>query len=106
MICLQIPEQIRTLQKFPRVFEKKLSWKEWKHSYKVWTSFVVSLKPGFALDNFCSTMLEREAFIEVIRGRILRYFVFLCNSLWLAEKFSRHFLNQPTEPCITKGDGE
>lgn len=44
MICLQIPEQIRTLQKFPRVFEKKLSWKEWKHSYKVWTSFVVSLK--------------------------------------------------------------
>ncbi|XP_073245445.1 uncharacterized protein [Porites lutea] len=39
-IMLEIPEQIRTLQKFPRVFEKKLSWKEWKHSYKVWTSFV------------------------------------------------------------------
>ena len=67
---------------------------------------MVSLKPGFALDNFCSTMLERVAFIEIISGKILHYFVFHYNSLWLAEKISRHFLNQPTEPCITKGDGE
>lgn len=39
-ILLEIPQQIHILHKFPRVLEKKLPWKEWKHSFKVWTSFV------------------------------------------------------------------
>ena len=47
-VCfMQIPQQIRTLHKFPRIFEKKMPWREWKHSFKVWTSFVV--RPALTL---------------------------------------------------------
>ncbi|KAK2569363.1 hypothetical protein P5673_006285 [Acropora cervicornis] len=40
-VCfIQIPQQVRTLHKFPRIFEKKMPWRAWKHSFKVWTSIV------------------------------------------------------------------
>lgn len=39
-MLVEIPQQVRTLHKFPRIFEKKMPWREWKHSFKVWTSIV------------------------------------------------------------------
>lgn len=39
-IMLEVPEHIHTLHKFPKIFEKKLPWKQWKYLYKEWMSFV------------------------------------------------------------------
>ena len=47
-LSMQIPDHIRTLHKFPRIFEKKMPWKQWKYLCKEWTSFVVRIGRSIA----------------------------------------------------------
>ncbi|XP_068717142.1 BTB/POZ domain-containing protein 19-like [Montipora capricornis] len=59
---VQIPQQIHILHKFPRVLEKKLPWKEWKHSFKVWTSFVsLALRKMLANRDILEPVVEQTS---------------------------------------------
>ncbi|KAJ7373532.1 hypothetical protein OS493_011132 [Desmophyllum pertusum] len=61
-IMLEIPEHIHSLHKFPRIFEKKMPWKEWKHSCKVWASFVsLALRKVLANKDILEPVVERTS---------------------------------------------
>lgn len=59
-MMLEIPDHIRTLHKFPRIFEKKMPWKQWKYLCKEWTSFVsLSLRKVLANKDILEPVVEQ-----------------------------------------------
>ncbi|KAL9955418.1 hypothetical protein ACROYT_G036744 [Oculina patagonica] len=59
-LMLEIPDHIQTLHKFPKIFEKKLPWKQWKYLYKEWMSFVsLSLRKVLANKDILEPVIDQ-----------------------------------------------